>query len=163
MKNIILLFLVAFVSAFLVAPAGAGPNKAETYTYTDFYTGALDANGDWKLVHCTFAKLTLMDDMATETYKCEFDPDGDAAIPKHAMTWNYDNSFDISGPWRWYSDVEAGLDIDGDPTCFMYTSEKDEDPGDSSWSLVITPSGKANATVKYRPAVFQHPDGTPCE
>jgi hypothetical protein len=155
--------VAAMVLVLAVAlPAGAGPDKAETYTATDFYTGALDANGDWKLVHCAFAKLTLMDGKANETYKCEFDDDG-AVLPKKAMKWNYENSLPITGPWRWYSDVEDINGIYADPACFMYTQGFGELPGDSSWSLVITPSGHANATVKYRPPVPEHPDGTPCD
>jgi hypothetical protein len=163
MKRIALLFLVAFIVGFLAVPAGAGPNKAETWTARDFYTGALDANGDFKLVYCYFAKLTLIDGKANETYKCQFLEDSGAVLPDHAMQWDYESSYAISGPWRWYSDVEAINNIDGKPDCFMYTQPMGEDPGESSWSEVLTPSGRVNVTVKYRPPVFEIPNGTPCE
>ncbi len=147
---------VALVMA-VALPARAGPRNAETYTARDFYTGALDANGDWKLVHCAFANLTLRDGNATETYKCQFEPG--AVLPVEAVRWNYENT---SGSWRWYSDVEDINNIDGDSACFMYTSPAGEPPGDSSWSLVITPSGSAHSTVKYRPAVWDTAKGFSC-
>jgi hypothetical protein len=165
-KNIVrglIIMAMAVVLAIAIAlPAGAGPSKAQTYTATDFFTGALDANGDFKTVYCKFAKLTLLDGKASETYHCEFLSDSGAVLPESAMTWNYENSYAISGPWRWFSDVEDINNIDGDPTCFMYTQPKDAPPGDSSWSEVLTPSGQVNVTVKYRPPYFGHPDGTPC-
>jgi hypothetical protein len=154
--------VVVVLTMAVALPAYAGPDSAETYTATDFYTGALDANGDWKLVHCTFAKLTLMDGKACETYRCQFEPGGDAVLPERAMKWNYENSLPITGPWRWYSDVEVINNIDGDPACFMYTQALGDPPGDSSWEEVLTPSGAVNVTVKYRPPVFQIPDGTAC-
>ena len=49
-KFALLFFVVTLIVGFVAAPAVAGPNKAETYTATDFFTGALDANGEWKLV-----------------------------------------------------------------------------------------------------------------
>ena len=81
----LIIIAVAVVLAIAIAlPAGAGPSKAKTYTLTDFNTYVLDANGDYKEVYCKFAKLTLLDDKASETYHCEFLPESDAVLPDSA-------------------------------------------------------------------------------
>ena len=170
------LFLLAMSVVFMMAitqPAGAGP--AVTDKVEDFFTAILDADGCFKLAHCKKAHLTFKDAKASETYQCEFVPEGGAglgvpAIPESAMTWDEENTASINSsgctvpidpPYRWYSDVEDILNPD---SCFMYTHPKGTDIADtdSSFRMVITPSGNANVTVKYGPPVFEQPDGSDC-
>ena len=172
-RGLVIIFLAVVLSIAMTLPAGAGP--AATDKVTEFYTAVLDAEGCFKLVFCNNAHLTFKDGKATETYQCEFVLEGGAglgvpAIPESAMTWDEENTvlIDSSGctvpidpPYRWYSDVEDILNPD---TCFMYTHSKDTDIADtnSSFTMVITPSGNANVTVKYGPPVFEQPDGSAC-
>ena len=147
---------VAIVLAVAVAlPAEAGP--AVTERVTDFYTNALDADGNFRLVFCSHAHQVVRDGKVKETYHCEFVTDdfwGEPALPTKAMRWDYESSDGLqdatipglAGPYRWFSDVEDILTGDN---CWWYTND---------WTTVITPSGKVNVTVVYDPPVIEGPD-----
>ena len=172
-RRLVMVAVAVVLSMAVALPAGAGP--AMTDKVADFLTAAMDAEGCFKLVHCAHAHLTFKDSKASETYTCEFVLEdvpglGPPVLPDSAMQWNYENTsalpnwqdctFAVEPPYRWYSDIEDILTGD---TCFMYTNSLNSDIGDSSWQIVITPSGKVNVTVKYDPPVFELPDGTPCQ
>jgi hypothetical protein len=134
---------------------------------TDFYTNALDADGCFKLVHCSQAHQVAKNDRVKEHYQCEFVEDdfwGTPALPESAMKWDAENSAEIDPanctvpidpPYRWFSDVE---DIMTGDLCWMYTNPEGQPIGDSSFRMVITPSGNANVTVVYDPPVFEGPE-----
>jgi hypothetical protein len=134
----------------LALPVAADP--ASTATVTDFETQALDAAGQFKQVECSSAHQTVKGDKVTETYTCEFLPGswlGAPALPAKAMHWDYESStglvdgfLSISGPYRWFSDIEHILTPDD---CFWFSND---------WRMVITPSGKVNVTVVYDPVDF---------
>ena len=150
--------MAAVVVALVIAvalPAGAGP--ATTEKVTDFYTNALDADGNFRLVFCSHAHQVVKDGKVTETYHCEFVADdfwGDPVLPATAMRWDYESSEGLQdatipgleGPYRWFSDVE---DILTEDNCWWYTND---------WTMVITPSGNVNVRVVYDPPVIEGPD-----
>jgi hypothetical protein len=174
----------AAVFAFIIATvpqASAGvdglPDPSKLIL-KDFYTAALDADGCFKDIWCTEAKLGYKDGVAKESYKCVFQDNGlgPAALPAEGMTWDYYNSANLTGvgcstgpypgPYRWYSDIEnfyyPGLGVGGD-LCWMYTSDKGQPPaGKSNFEMKIGPDGKVNVKVVYDPPVFGMPDGSPC-
>ena len=148
---------VALVMA-VALPADAGGVPAVTSKVTDFYTNALDAEGDFRSVHCSHAHQVIKGDKVFETYRCEFVSDafwGDPVLPTRAMRWDYESSQDagpdatipsISGPYRWFSDIE---DLTSSDLCWWYTND---------WRTVITPSGNVNVRVVYDPPVIEGPD-----
>ena len=148
-------------------PAGAGPASSEKVM--DFYTNALDASGCFRLVHCSQAHQIAKGDIVKENYRCQFVDDdfwGTPVLPKNAMQWDYENTKDLENwdqctvpvepPYRWFSDVHDILTED--TLCWMYTNEADMDIGNSSFRMVITPSGNVNVTVVYDPPVFEGPE-----
>lgn len=169
------IFAIAVTLAFTMAMAplaSAGPeNKALTSGATDFETNALDADGCFRLVHCSHAMQVDRGDVVKENYRCTFVDDalgfwGTPALPTSAMVWDYDSSMDLDGddcpidpllgPYRWFSDIEA-IQNPG-VACFMYTHATGDGDTNSSWRMVITPSGNVNVTVVYDPPVFEGPD-----
>ena len=165
-SNILFLFVLALVMSFgltLTAHAKA-EGAANNELVRDFYTNALDADGCFRLVHCSFGHQVTKGDVVRENYQCQFVDDefwGTPVLPDNAMVWDYNNTIDLTGegcdvpipgPIRWFSDVEDILTMDG---CFMYTNPSGEDIGDSSFRIVITPSGNVNVTVVYDPPVFE--------
>ena len=167
----LLMVAVALALTMAMAPlADAGP--ASTAAVTGFSTNALDADGCFRLVLCARAHQVEKGDDVKESYHCHFVDDdfwGTPVLPKRAMKWTYENTqhlkdwesckVPVEPPYRWFSDVEDILS--GDTACWMYTNAQGEDIGDSSWRMVITPSGNVNVTVVYDPPVFEGPDCPP--
>ncbi len=150
-----LIVAVGTLAFGLALPVAADP--ASTARVTDFTTNALDADGNFRLVHCNSAHQTVKGDKVTETYTCEFISDvfwGDPVHPATAMHWDFESSEDLEdatiegleGPYRWFSDIEDILTGDN---CWWFTND---------WRMVITPSGKVNVTVAYDPPVVDGPD-----
>jgi hypothetical protein len=147
--------LIAVIAAVPAAASGHLPAKSQV---ADFYTAALDADGQFKMVHCTEAKMGVKADVIKESYKCMFLDDsflGPPALPAEGMTWDYasstalhDDFFNIDGPYRWFSDVEdivSGFDL-----CWLYSTD---------WTMKIDSSGKVNVKVLYyAPFVWEGPD-----
>ncbi len=160
------IFLMAVLLSFTISitPQAKAGGPANTEMVRDFFTNALDADGCFKLVHCSHAHQVSRGEVVKENYRCQFVDDetwGTPALPDSAMVWDYDNTVDLTGegceipipgPVRWFSDVEDILTTD---SCFMYTNAAGEDIGDSSFRMVITPSGNVNVTVVYDPPVFE--------
>jgi hypothetical protein len=178
MHSMIKIFALAVPLALMMALAPlakAGP--ASTEAVMDFETQALDADGCFRLVHCSHAhQVDIGDTVVRENYRCKFVDDagfwGTPELPTRAMVWDYASSMDIEpndecpittleGPFRWFSDVEFLLpSFDG---CFMYThAAGGGNETDSNWRMVITPSGNVNVTVVYDPPVFELGDGSAC-
>ncbi len=163
----LIMMAMALALAMAVAlPASAGP--AATNAVADFNTNALDADGCFRLVHCSQAHQVVKGDIARESYNCQFVDDdfwGTPVLPKSAMKWDYENTavlenwadctVPVEPPYRWFSDVEDILTGD---LCWMYTNAKGADIGDSSFRMVITPSGNVNITVVYDPPVMEGPE-----
>lgn len=165
-NSIVKLALLAVILLFALinVPQAEAKGPASTNKVNDFYTNALDAEGCFKLVHCSHAHQVDRGDVVKENYRCQFVYDGFwgmPVLPDSAMIWNYENTTEltgegcdvaVAGPLRWFSDVEQILTMDD---CFMYTNPTGEDIGDSSFRMVITPSGNVNVTVLYDPPVFE--------
>lgn len=151
--------LAAAGAILLSAAAVFAIGPAEPAQVNDFYTNALDADGNFRSVLCTHAQQVAKGGKFKETYACEFVSDafwGDPVLPTRAMRWDYESSTNLvdvtitglKGPYRWFSDVQ---DILSDDLCWMYTND---------WTMVITPSGKVNITVVYDQPVFEGPECT---
>ena len=154
MRRFGFMFAIFVIAMGMALPASAAP--AATEKVNDFYTAGLDADGQFQLMFCSHAQSTTTATKASETYRCAFADGGwgTPALPTRAMRWDYDSTvglhddtFNIDGPYRWFSDVEDI--VSGFDACWLYSND---------WSMVITPSGNVNVTVKYAaPFVFEGP------
>ena len=149
------LFMVAVVvvlSMALAIPASAKGGDKVIVEETDFLTVALDANGDYKVVRCSIAvQTTDKNGKIKENYNCMFEYHasfGNAELPAMKMKWDYASSeslgpdpvLGVSGPYRWYSDVEdisSGMDL-----CWLYSN---------NWRMELKPSGEVKVKVEYIP------------